>query len=109
MVYYFNDARCRRARRAVVSTSEPRSSLRLQAAQGAESMKIGYDGRTRAALLQGPAEDSPETFDEPCAAGGVGSVGGLKKERRIAPDTYLKRFGTAERRALFCSGYSGCW
>merc|ERR1719335_479470 len=50
-----------------------------KAAAGAESMKLGYDGRTRASLLQGPAEDSPETFDEPYTGMGdnAGGVVGL--------------------------------
>merc|ERR1719421_2523248 len=35
-----------------------------KAAQGAENMKIGYDGRTRLMQTSGPEDDAPETFDE---------------------------------------------
>jgi len=34
-----------------------------KAAAGAENLKMGYDGKTRAALIQGPADDAPESFD----------------------------------------------
>ena len=44
-----------------------------KAAQGAENLKIGYDGRTRA-FLQGPSDDAPETFDEPYT--GMGGASG---------------------------------
>jgi len=45
-----------------------------KAGKGAENLTVGYDGRTR--LLQGPADDAPETFDEPYTGMG-GASGGV--------------------------------
>jgi len=64
------------AQTAVAQALQVLKDFYAKAAAGAENLKMGYDGRTRAALIQGPADDAPETFDAEFkgnqdAAGGV--------------------------------------
>merc|ERR1719408_891519 len=70
-----------------------------KAAQGAENMKVGYDGRLRASFVQGPEEDSPETWGSTPFTGMGDSAGGVVGLLEVIGSDFARVEAEAEQAA----------